>query len=95
METKAIIDVSLHAFMRAFQEYVQVGWEIDETHPPQMWGIAYEANLVRSDKTLAAIVARAGSTEPKMTRVEALTVARAARAEKRAAVLQGTDDGTA
>lgn len=88
MEQKTLLDRNLVSFMRDFQEHVQLGWEIDDNSPPQMWGICYEACLLRTDKTIAALVTRADATEdgkPKLTQAENLQKAREVLAAKRQA----------
>jgi hypothetical protein len=91
-ERKSIINPSLPAFMREFQEHVQQGWELDEANGPKMWGIAYETGLVRNDKTVTAMVERLdeqGMPKPVRTRAEILADARQAKADKRAREAQG------
>lgn len=82
-ETKSIINVNLSAFLREFQEHVQQGWEIDDNAPPNLWGVAYETGLVRTDKSIAAMATRQVDAPPPLTRAEILARARAAKVAKR------------
>lgn len=87
METKTLIDRSLTAFLRDFQEHIQLGWEIDENNPPHIWGVCYETGLVRSDKSIAALATR-NPKQPVKTKAEILMHARQVRADKRQAAQQ-------
>jgi hypothetical protein len=83
-ETKTIINANLGLFLREFQEHVQLGWEVDENNPPNIWGIAYETGLVRTDKSIAALAARDPGAPPVKTRAEILAHAREVRAQRQA-----------
>jgi len=87
-EKKTLINMNITSLFLEFQEHVQQGWELDIDSPFTVWGIASEIGIVRTDKSRAAIVKYAEGVPAKMTRAEALTLARQARAEKRAGVTQ-------
>jgi hypothetical protein len=49
METKTIINQSLHAFVVEIEEHINLGWEIDLNNPPVQWGFVYETGVIRKD----------------------------------------------
>lgn len=50
METKMIVNPSLHVFVFEIQEAIFEGYEIDINYPPTTFGIAYEVGMIKKDK---------------------------------------------
>lgn len=84
-ETKTIINTSLQGFMMDFQEHVQEGWEMDMQNPAGLFGVAYETGLVRTDKSIAALLKAGVDRPPVRSRADILADARAAKKAKQEA----------
>jgi hypothetical protein len=50
-EMTTVISPALQQFCFDMQDLIFEGWEIDPNNPPVMWGIVYEAGMIRNEQT--------------------------------------------